>query len=279
MGSNEEEEIVMDNNDDNDNNEDNSKQPQAEQVDDNDEHVDIEEEKRIMAMLEDAAVRDEEDAIKNNDSDVDIEEEKRIMAMLEDAAVRDEKDAIKNNDNDVETDFQPTTVLVLLGSMHFEPSGGADMLSLKIADPSEMDDILKDACDQIKPNSLKQVHILLKSSSISSLFDDSILTAFYDGLLPGMDGELSIHVLPESSVLAEDMSVQPGDVDGIRMGLVASSYFLECEQCQDGGWVLTARKPELDVVDEVDEEEIQNDEQKELGNKTTLDEVEKEGQN
>ena len=225
MGSNEEEEIVVDNNDDKDNDEGNSKQLQ---VEDNDEHVDIEEEKRIMAMLEEAAVKDEEDAIKDNDND------------------------------DVEADFQPTTVLVLLGSMHFEPSGGADMLSLKIGDPSEMDDILKDACDQIKPNSLKQVHILLKSSSISSLFDDKLLTSFYDGLIPGMDGELSIHVLPESSVMAEDMAVQPGDVDGIRMGLVTSSYFLECEQCQDGGWVLTARKPELDVADEEEEDEIQN---------------------
>lgn len=232
MGPNEEEEIVVDNNDDKDNDEGNSKQLQ---VEDHDEHVDIEEKKRIMAMLEEAAVKDEEDAVK------------------------DEDDAIKDIGNDdVEADFQPTTVLVLLGSMHFEPSGGADMLSLKIGDPSEMDDILKDACDQIKPNSLKQVHILLKSSSISSLFDDKLLTSFYDGLIPGMDGELSIHVLPESSVMAEDMAVQPGDVDGIRMGLVTSSYFLECEQCQDGGWVLTARKPELDVVDEEEEDEIQN---------------------
>jgi hypothetical protein len=52
-----------------------------------------------------------------------------------------------------------------------------------------------------------------------------------------------IHVLPESSVTAEDMPVQAGDVDTIRMSLVMSGLRLEMEQSQDGSWILVAKKP------------------------------------
>mmetsp|Transcript_49323 Transcript_49323/g.55123 ORF Transcript_49323/g.55123 Transcript_49323/m.55123 type:complete len:209 (+) Transcript_49323:61-687(+) len=190
----------------------------------------------------------------DNDNNNDNDNDNRLFGK--------EKDV--KSDDDVENDFKPTTVLIMLGSMHFDSACSADTLSLKIENPEEMLTVLEEACNQIRPNSLKKVHILIKSSSISTLFDESILTAFHDGLLPGMDGVLMVHVLPVSTVMAEDMAVQPGDVDSIRMSLVLTSFFLESEEEQDGSWVLTARKSKP-TQHEV-EEEVQNERQ-DLDNK------------
>jgi len=185
----------------------------------------------------------------DNDNDNDI-----------DNSFENEKDV--KSDKDVENDFKPTTVLVMLGSMHFDSACSTDTLSLKIDDPKEMPNALEEACNQIRPNSLKKVHILIKSSSISTLFDESILAAFHDGLLPGMDGVLMVHVLPVSTVMAEDMAVQPGDVDSIRMGLVLTSFFLESEQEQDGSWVLTARKPKPTLLEVQEDVQKDNEQQR-----------------
>mmetsp|Transcript_9597 Transcript_9597/g.20776 ORF Transcript_9597/g.20776 Transcript_9597/m.20776 type:complete len:206 (-) Transcript_9597:1494-2111(-) len=158
-------------------------------------------------------------------------------------------------DKDYESGFAPTIVVVMLGSMNFEPAQSADVLSLKIQSPDERSDILEEASKNIRPDSLESIHILLKSSSVSSLFDNSILEAFYDGIIPGK--EVIVHVMPQSAVLADDMPVQPADVDSIRMGLVMSGLMLRCEEAHEGSWVLTAIKPggELDDEEEDGEED------------------------
>jgi hypothetical protein len=148
----------------------------------------------------------------------------------------------KKDDVDADTNYAPTTVLILLGSMHFEHAGNADVLSLKIASPDERSETLSAASTKVTPNTLEAVHVVLKSSAISSLFDESVLSTFYDGLIPGT-GEVMVHVLPESSVLAEDMPVQANDVEAIRTGLIMAGLRLEMEQAQDGSWILSATKP------------------------------------
>ena len=117
--------------------------------------------------------------------------------------------AEENNDDD----FAPTTVVIMLGSMNFEPANSVDILSLKIEDPDERAEILEKASKKIEPNTLESVHVLLKASSVSTLFDDSILSAFFEGLSPGK--EVTVHALPESAALADEMAVQPADVDNI----------------------------------------------------------------
>jgi len=176
--------------------------------------------------------------------------------------VEDKKDEEKGGDDNSNTiadgndddNFAPTTVVILLGSMNFEPVESIDILSLKIQNPDERSEILETASKKIRTNSLEALHILLKSSSVSSLFDQSILLSFYEGIIPGK--EVTIHVLPESAALADDMPVHAGDVNAIRMALVTAGLMLQVEQNQDGNWILTATKPGgvEESSDEEDEE-------------------------
>mmetsp|Transcript_4098 Transcript_4098/g.9771 ORF Transcript_4098/g.9771 Transcript_4098/m.9771 type:complete len:188 (+) Transcript_4098:95-658(+) len=159
--------------------------------------------------------------------------------------------AEENNDDD----FAPTTVVIMLGSMNFEPANSVDILSLKIEDPDERAEILEKASKKIEPNTLESVHVLLKASSVSTLFDDSILSAFFEGLSPGK--EVTVHALPESAALADEMAVQPADVDNIRMGILMAGFLLRVEQAHEGSWILSAIKPggEEESSDEEEEDE------------------------
>jgi len=161
-------------------------------------------------------------------------------------------------------EYAPSTVLIMLGSMHFEHAGSADVLSMKIASPDERLEALQNASSMIKPNSLESVHVVLKSASISSLFDESVLSTFYEGLAPGT-GEVMIHVLPESSAAAADMPVQAGDVDTIRMSLVMAGYRLEMEQSEDGSWILAAKKPGVPEDDDDDDDDQEKEEEEDNG--------------
>ncbi|KAL3900683.1 MAG: hypothetical protein SGARI_006191, partial [Bacillariaceae sp.] len=143
------------------------------------------------------------------------------------------KDKDDDDDDKKDEDYAPSTVLIMLGSMHFEHAGNADVLSLKIDSPEDREATLTDASSRIAPNTLEALHLVLKASAISSLFDESLLSTFYEGLIPGT-GEAMVHVLPASSALAEDMPVQAEDVDAIRMGFVMAGLRLEMEQAQDG---------------------------------------------
>jgi hypothetical protein len=163
---------------------------------------------------------------------------------------------------DADDEYAPTTVLIMLGSMHFEHAGSADVISLKISSPEELSETLQNGSKMVKPETLEAVHVVLKSSSISSLFDDTVLSTFYEGLI-AETGEVMIHVLPESSVTAEDMPVQAGDVDTIRMSLVMSGLRLEMEQSQDGSWILVARKPGPTEEDDDDDNEQENEREEE----------------
>mmetsp|Transcript_3740 Transcript_3740/g.10041 ORF Transcript_3740/g.10041 Transcript_3740/m.10041 type:complete len:148 (-) Transcript_3740:939-1382(-) len=136
-------------------------------------------------------------------------------------------------------DDPPTTVLVLLGNMHFEHAGTAEVLSVKISTKEELSGSLETAAERVKPSTLDALHVILKSSSVSSLYDDTAVSTFVDGLKPG--GEVTVHVMG-----SQDMPVQAGDVDGIRMSLVMANLRLVQEGITDGeegGWVLMAQKP------------------------------------
>mmetsp|Transcript_13870 Transcript_13870/g.28627 ORF Transcript_13870/g.28627 Transcript_13870/m.28627 type:complete len:188 (-) Transcript_13870:146-709(-) len=159
--------------------------------------------------------------------------------------------AEENNDDD----FAPTTVVIMLGSMNFEPANSVDILSLKIDDPDERAEVLERASKKIEPNTLESVHVLLKASSVSTLFDESILSAFFECLSPGK--EVTVHALPESAALADDMAVQPADVDSIRTAILMAGFLLQVEQAHEGSWILSAIKPggEEESSDEEEEDE------------------------
>jgi hypothetical protein len=159
--------------------------------------------------------------------------------------------------DDYDEDFAPTTVVIMLGSMNFEPTPSSDILSLKIQSPDETAGALEEAMKNLKPNSLESLHILLKSSSVSSLFDESILPAFFEAMIPGK--EVMVHVLPESAVLAEDMAVQPGDVDSVRTCIVMAGLLLQVEEAHAGSWILTAIKPGLDDSEDEDDESSEDE--------------------
>jgi len=139
----------------------------------------------------------------------------------------------------------------MLGPLHFEHAGSADVLSVKITTVEDLPLILEESGKMVKPSSVDKIHIILKSSAISSLYDEIILKTFFEALKPG--AEASIHVL--GSV---DMPVQPADVDEVRASLIMSGLFLEEEgkpEDDEGGWALTARKPDHATIDEEVEED------------------------
>jgi hypothetical protein len=136
-------------------------------------------------------------------------------------------------------DYSPTTVLILLGQMSFDTSGSADIMSVKIQTLEERGPTLEAAGERVKPSSLEAIHVILKSSTVSSLYDISLITTFVPALAPG--AECTVHVLG-----SEDMPVQPADVNEIRVSLLMANLALEQEgltEGEEGGWTLTARKP------------------------------------
>lgn len=154
------------------------------------------------------------------------------------------------------SDYQPTTILIMLGPLHFEHSGSADVLSVKVSTPDEMEGTMEKARLMVKASTVENLHLVLKSSSISSLFDERVFTTFMEALKPG--AEASVHVLGST-----DAPVQPADVDEIRYSLLMAGLRLEEEgqtEGDDGGWALKTRKPVIDAVDEGEEEEEEEEE-------------------
>ena len=167
--------------------------------------------------------------------------------------------SIDNNNSNKsaeDDDYTPSTILVMLGPLHFEHAGSADVLSVKITSPEERAEHLKESSKSLKESTVDNLHVVLKSSSISSLYDQSIISNYFEFLKP--DAAVSVHVL--GSV---DMPVQPADCDEIRVSFIMSGYRLEQEgqpEDEEGGWALTARKPNLTAVDEEEEEEEEEEE-------------------
>lgn len=135
--------------------------------------------------------------------------------------------------------YTPSTVLVMLGPLHFQHGGNADVLSIKIAEPDELASSLAQAAALIKDESLDSLHIILKSSSVSLLYDDSVISTFVSGMKSG--AETTVHVLGSA-----DIPVQDGDVDDIRTSIIIAGLQLKEESVADGdegGWILTGFKP------------------------------------
>lgn len=153
-----------------------------------------------------------------------------------------------------EGDSPPTTVLVILGPMEFDAAGTTDVMSVKIRTREERGPTLEAAGQIVKPSSLEAMHVILKSSTVSSLYDESIITTFVEALGPG--AECTVHVL--GSV---DSPVQPADVNDIRASFLMANLMLEQEgltEGDEGGWTLTARKPRPGGNDDEDDD---NDEE------------------
>lgn len=139
-------------------------------------------------------------------------------------------------DSDV---YSPSTILVMLGPLHFEHEGSKDVLSVKISNPEERAEHLQEAAKSVTPSSVDNLHVILKSSSVSSLYDDTILSTFFDTLKPG--AEATVHILGHA-----DMPVQFDDCGEIRTSFAMAGLRLEQEgltEGDEGGWTLMGRKP------------------------------------
>jgi hypothetical protein len=148
-------------------------------------------------------------------------------------------------------DYSPSTVLVMLGSLHFEHEGSKDVLSVKILSPEERAENLQEAAQRVSPSSVDNLHIIFKSASISSLYDDIILSTFFDALKPG--AEATVHILGHA-----DMPVQFDDCGEVRTSFAMAGLRLEQEgltEGDEGGWTLTARKPGGEQDSDEDEEQ------------------------
>mmetsp|Transcript_23985 Transcript_23985/g.55054 ORF Transcript_23985/g.55054 Transcript_23985/m.55054 type:complete len:173 (+) Transcript_23985:120-638(+) len=148
-----------------------------------------------------------------------------------------------------DTGYNPSTVLIMLGPLHFEHAGDADVLSVKIAAPDELERNLDQAHKLLGAECVENFHVVLKSSSISSLFDERVVSQFMDTLKP--HAEVSVHVLgPEFA------PVERADVDEIRYALVMAGLKMEQEGRPEGdesGWALQARNGDsLEQEEQVD---------------------------
>jgi hypothetical protein len=143
-----------------------------------------------------------------------------------------------------DSDYSPSAILVMLGSLHFEHEGSNDVLSVTISRPEELAANLEHSAKNVEPSSVDNLHaVILKSSSLSTLYDNSILSTFYNPLKPGAKATAA-HVLGSA-----EMPVKfGGDCSKIRMSILLSGLRLEQEgltEGDEGGWTtLTARKQE-----------------------------------
>ena len=132
----------------------------------------------------------------------------------------------------------PSTVLIVLGdSLHFEHSGEADVLSVTILAPADLESSLQQASAKLKPSSIATVHVILKAASISTYYRDIVASSFVTAMQEG--AEFTVHCLGSGN----ESEVQANDVSEIRSSLVMAGLSLESEQAvADGGWALTGRK-------------------------------------
>ena len=210
----------------------------------------------------------------NNNTDIDNGNDNGT----DDNANDKDNDKDTDDESSVRSDFAPTTVVITLGSMNFEPNNNStDVLSFQIDTIEERDDLIQEAVAKLAPNTIQQIHLLLKSSSISSLFDVSIFTAFVPTLVTSGHGAVTIHVLPESAILAEDMPVQPGDVEAIRMALVVTGLALQAEEqnIQGGSWTLSAVRPKVSAIND-DDDDDDNDDDHHTSSDIATDDIEEE---
>lgn len=142
----------------------------------------------------------------------------------------------QNNDGNKDNgEFEPTTILVLLGSLHFEPSGESDVLSVKIQTPEEMQDVLEKVKSDVKAQSIENLHVILLAAAVSSIWDDSILSTLAETLKPDGEARVNIHALSSPHI-----PIESGDVDQLRSSLILNGFMLEQEAMEESGWALTA---------------------------------------
>mmetsp|Transcript_15166 Transcript_15166/g.37411 ORF Transcript_15166/g.37411 Transcript_15166/m.37411 type:complete len:537 (+) Transcript_15166:189-1799(+) len=180
---------------------------------------------------EDAAVEEETPSSEQEKEDDD---EDPTPPAISDGVRNNETEKPRGNEDDDE--FAPTTIVVLLGSLQFEPSGESDVLSVKIQGPDEMEGALEKAKSDVKPQSIETLHVILQASAVSSIWDDSILSTLAETLKPDGEAHVNIHALSSPHI-----PVESGDVDALRSSLVLNGFMLVQEAMEESGWALTAQ--------------------------------------
>mmetsp|Transcript_24017 Transcript_24017/g.48605 ORF Transcript_24017/g.48605 Transcript_24017/m.48605 type:complete len:147 (-) Transcript_24017:214-654(-) len=144
---------------------------------------------------------------------------------------------------------QPTTALIVLGDAMFFQAESDDVLSITIMQAEK--EYLCGCLEARKAAqaSLDNIHIVVKCTNFSTLYDPEAIKSFEPYLRPG--AAMTVHILANT-----DVGSKPGedDIDAARMSLVLGGLRMEVEQAaQDDSWVLTAKKPSADP-DDSDEE-------------------------
>jgi hypothetical protein len=147
------------------------------------------------------------------------------------------------------TDDEPqlTTAIIVLGeAMFFKPQ--AHVISITLLQREQF----ADALDQMAgPDSLDTIHVAVKTSDISELYDGEALHNFMPCLRAG--AVFTVHVIAgENQVSGDDDSAT------IRLSLVMAGLRFKSDCLQgDGSRTITAVKP---GGDESDEEDSSDDE-------------------
>ena len=175
-----------------------------------------------------------EEEAKGSELEKEDDNEGPTPPEISDDVQKNETDNQRGSEGD--GDFAPTTILVLLGSMHFEPSGESDVVSVKIEGPDETEGALEKVKSGVKPQSIENLHIILQASAVSSMWDDSILSTLAETLKPDGEAHVNIHALSSPHI-----PVEAGDVDPLRSSLVLNGFMLVQEAMEESGWALTAQ--------------------------------------
>ena len=154
------------------------------------------------------------------------EEAKEVSPQTNENATTQEAAAPEDDDDD-EEEIQPTTALVVLGNaMFFQPEG--DVLAVTILSKTALPGALSHA----NPDSLEDIHIIVKGSELSEMYDEDALTKFRP--LLKAEGKVTFHVLQNPS---------PEQMDTIKMSLVMAQFKILAEQDgPDGSMIMVGQK-------------------------------------
>ncbi len=121
---------------------------------------------------------------------------------------------------------EPNTAVVLIGNdIFFKP--GSNAISATTTKREDLSTCLE---SKAEPSSLDSFHLIMKASSVATLFDPDALSSFLPLLRP--NAEFVVHIMEN-----------PGeeDVDTVKMALVLANLRVESQQAGEGALIISSR--------------------------------------
>eukprot|EP00551_Chaetoceros_affinis_P007581 CAMPEP_0203662970 /NCGR_PEP_ID=MMETSP0090-20130426/750_1 /ASSEMBLY_ACC=CAM_ASM_001088 /TAXON_ID=426623 /ORGANISM="Chaetoceros affinis, Strain CCMP159" /LENGTH=128 /DNA_ID=CAMNT_0050525827 /DNA_START=55 /DNA_END=441 /DNA_ORIENTATION=- len=121
---------------------------------------------------------------------------------------------------------EPNTAVVLIGNdIFFKP--GSNAISATITKREDLSTCLE---SKAEPSSLDSFHLIMKASSVPTLFDPDALSSFVPLLRPS--AEVIVHIMDN-----------PGeeDIDTVKVALVLANLRVESQQTGEGAYIVSAK--------------------------------------